>query len=111
VGSLSATNYNFRFATGTLVITQAVPLVTVTSLLNPSGAGLSTSFRVSVSPGGTGSVTLYDGGVYLAVSNLNGTSATVTVRSLSVGSHSITAVVRGANYLATTSAAIVQTVH
>ena len=109
-GTLAATNYSFHFVNGTLRITQATPTITLVSMANPSVSGARTSFRATVSPGGTGTVMLYDGGAYLGSASLNGTIATVTV-TLRTGPHSLTATVSGANYVPATSSAVVQTVN
>jgi hypothetical protein len=88
--------------------------VALTSSLNPSNFGQSVTFTATVtgvSP--TGTVTFKDGVTVLGTGTLNGSGqATFTTSSLSVGSHSITAVYSGdVNNAAATSAVLTQVVN
>ena len=94
------------------------PVLSLTSSLNPSTAGRSVTFTAGVSGSrgtATGTVDFRDGGN--AISGCTGLtlasgSATCSTASLSTGSRSITARYNGdSNYLATTSAALTQTVN
>src|SRR5258708_11563437 len=59
----------------------------------------------------TGNVTFFDGGTSLGSVNLSGSSAQLTLASLSLGSHSITAKYNGdSNYTASSSATLTQSV-
>ncbi len=89
--------------------------VSIASSANPSTAGQSVTFTAAVggSSAGTptGTVAFKDGAVALASTSLNGGSASVTTSTLSVGSHSITAVYSGdGNFTGSTSATLTQTV-
>jgi hypothetical protein len=85
------------------------------SSVNPSYTGQTVTFTATVSGSGTtatGTVTFLDGFQTLGTANLNGAgAATVSTSSLSLGTHSITAVYAGdSNYFGSTSAALSQTV-
>ncbi len=133
VGSLSAANYSFAYASGTLAIKQAAPAVTValTSGTNPAfvqnpitftaAVGFATVPSSSTLPGPTSAVTFFDGatpitacsGVTLsAYSSATGTAtAACAVSTLAAGSHSITATYSGdTNFTAGTSNASSETV-
>jgi len=91
---------------------------TVSSAPNPSTQGNSVVFTVAVSSGGnnppTGAVSLLDSGTLIGAASLVGStgSGTFTTSSLSIGSHTITAVYPGdLNNAASTSAALVQVVN
>jgi len=91
--------------------TTATP--TLTSSVNPSAYGQSTTFTATLPAGTTGSVTFKDGGTTLGTGTLSGGTATTSASALAVGSgHSITAVYGGdGNYNTATSAALTQTVN
>src|SRR5262249_50816257 len=90
---------------------------TTTSLVssrNPSIFGDPVTFTASVSgAGATGTVTFKDGSNVLGTSTLNGSAvATLTISTLAVGSHSITATYGGDTIFAgSTSSALVQLVN
>lgn len=93
------------------VVLQAVTTTTVTSSANPSTAGQSVRFDVTVapvSPGvGTplGTLTIKDGTTTLATSTLFDGRTSLTTSTLSVGTHEITAVYSGGdNFAGSTSA-------
>ena len=104
-------------APGTVLYTY-VPQTTATSTVssaNPSTFGQAVTLTATVSGSGgppTGTVTFKSGATTLGSSALNGSGqATFTTSSLSVGSHSITAIYSGnASFTASTSAAIIQVV-
>jgi len=79
------------------------------SSLNPSGVGQTVSFTATVTPQGTGlptgTVTFFDGPVNLGSPYLNGSGvALMSTSTLSVGTHSITAVYSGdSNFAGSTS--------
>ena len=79
---------------------------TVASSANPSRGGQPVTFTATVStPGGTpaGSVTFKDGTTVLAVRPLVGGRSTLTLRTLTAGAHSITAVYSGSSTFASSS--------
>ncbi|MGE5644792.1 MAG: DUF4082 domain-containing protein [Acidobacteriota bacterium] len=87
---------------------------TVSSSANPSTSGQAVTFTANVtatSGTATGSVQFRDGSTVLGTGTLSGGRATLSVSSLAVGSHSITAVYAGdSTHNASTSAALTQTV-
>ena len=88
---------------------------TLSSSSNPSASGASVTFTATVAGAGatpTGTVTFKDGGATLGSGTLNGSGqATFSTSSLSVGTHSITAVYGGdSNYSGSTSPVLTQTV-
>src|SRR5262249_3481327 len=85
----------------------------VTSSVNPAVSGQSVTFSAIVSanaPGSgtpTGTVTFYDGAIALGTSTLNSNAkATLTISTLSVGTHAITAVYSGDTNFATSTALV-----
>ncbi|HEY6269889.1 MAG TPA: Ig-like domain repeat protein [Candidatus Acidoferrum sp.] len=125
VGSHSITakysgDTNFTASTSAAVtqtVNQASTTTTVGSNLNPATFGQSITFttavQTSTSGAPTGTVTLMDGTTSLGTSSLSsGGTAQLTVGGLSAGSHSITAAYSGdANFTASTSTALVETVN
>jgi hypothetical protein len=96
-------------------LTQTVKAQTSTALSSSSTtptAGQAVTFTASVTPAGaTGTVQFLDGPTVLGTSPVNGGSATLSVSTLSVGAHSITAVYSGdANDTGSTSTAVSVTV-
>jgi Bacterial Ig-like domain (group 3)/Autotransporter beta-domain/Immunoglobulin I-set domain len=87
---------------------------TLVSSLNPSAVGQTVTFTATVTGNSpTGSVTFKDGGATLGTATLGGSGqAMFSTSSLSIGSHSITAVYSGdAGNTPATSAALGQTVN
>ncbi len=97
-------------------VTQAGTTTAVASSLNPAVVGQTVTFTATVSPttGGTptGTVTFSDGTVVLGTSLLSGAAvATLTITSLTLGTHAITATYGGdLNYTGGTSNNLVETV-
>ena len=95
-------------------MTAAGTATTLGATPNPASFGSSVTFTATVaSLGGTpaGSVSFLDGATALGSGTLNAGQATLVTSSLSVGSHSITAVYAAtANFTASTSAAVAETV-
>jgi LmbE family N-acetylglucosaminyl deacetylase len=110
-GSLSAANYSFSFASGTLTVTPASTITSVASSANPSTYGASVILTATVvsSTSGTptGLVTFKDGTTILGMGSLSGgtpNTATYVTSSLGLGSHSITAAYGGdANFTTSTT--------
>ncbi|QIY66078.2 Ig-like domain repeat protein [Streptomyces sp. RPA4-2] len=111
-------NYN---TSTSLIDTQTVNKANTSTALtaspNPSGSGQAvtlTATVAAVAPGGgtpTGTVSFFDGATLLGTGALSGGVATFTTSSLSVGSHSLTAVYGGSgSYNGSTSPAVTQTV-
>jgi len=96
---------------GNFVINKATPTVTLSSSLNPSGAGKSVTFTAAVPSSATGAVTFYDGSTTLGTGTLSGGSVTLSTSALPAGSNSITAAYGGdSNNNAASSGALIQTV-
>jgi hypothetical protein len=122
VGSHSITatyNGDTNFTTSTSApLTQTVNLnpsaTALTSSVNPTVFGQSTTFTATVTGAGapTGTVAFMDGATLLGTSPLGGGVATFSTASLAVGTHSITAVYSGdSSFAASTSAPLTQTVN
>ena len=99
----------------TQTVNQASTTTALVSGTNPSAFGQTVTFTASVQSSSsgtpTGNVTFLDGGTSLGSVSLSGTSAQLTLASLSLGSHSITAKYNGdSNYSASSSASITQSV-
>ncbi len=102
-------------AASTQTVNQSYTMTAVASNLSPSAFGQPVTFTASIRlPFGgipTGSVTFFDGSVSIGSANLSGTSAQLTLTSLSRGSHSISAQYNGdSNFTASSSSTSVQTV-
>jgi hypothetical protein len=119
-GVTIANNFNIIPATLQLSgtgIGQPTTTTTIASSANPSVYGQAPTLSSSVSASSgtgtpTGSVTFDDGTNALGTTSLSGAQAAVTVSSLSVGPHSITAAYSGdSNFLASTSSALSQVVN
>ena len=98
------------------VVNKAATTIALASSLNPSNYGQSVTFTASVTPqfSGTvkGTVTFYDGTTALRTVRLSGGVAQFTTSKLTSGTHSITATYNGnANFIGSTSPALVQTVN
>ncbi|HWE02045.1 MAG TPA: Ig-like domain repeat protein [Tepidisphaeraceae bacterium] len=122
IKAVYADDANFAASTSaalTQVVTRDATKTVVTSSAKPSVAGQSVTFTATVSavaPGSgtpTGNVKFMDGSTVLATVALSSSGkATYATSRLSVASHTITAVyVDDANFAASTSAALTQTVN
>jgi hypothetical protein len=97
-------------ASATTTTTQAATITTLTAAPDPSVFGQAITLTASVSaipPGAgtpTGTVSFFDGAALLGTGTLGGGVATLTSSSLTVGSHSLTAVYSGdADFTSSTS--------
>ena len=94
-----------------LTVNKGSPTMTVSSSSTLSNYGAAIALTATVSSGPIGTVTFFDGATSLGTATLQGTAATFTSSTLSVGVHSITASWAGnSNLNAVTSSAITQTV-
>jgi len=103
-------------AVDTVTINQASTTAMVGSSTNPAAFNQSVTFSATVAPayGGaaTGTFTFFDGSTSLGTASVSNNAAQLTVSTLSVGSHSITAKYSGdANLTTSTSAVLTQTVN
>jgi hypothetical protein len=108
---------DFNYAPGTsAALTQTVSKtainVSLTSSPNPSPAQQVLALMVTLSaPGATGTFQFMEGTTVLGTATLNFASTAITLSTLPVGTHSITAVYSGdSNFLSTTSAVLTQTI-
>jgi hypothetical protein len=109
---------NFTASTSTVVtetVNQATTTTTVASNLNPAAFGQAVVFTATVQPnaGGTatGTVTFLDGTTSLGTASVSSNAAQLSLSSLSVGSHFITAKYNGDNnFSLSTSVPLTQTV-
>jgi hypothetical protein len=97
-------------------VKKAASTTTLRSSLNPSKKGQAVTFTATVAPGAgpTGTVTFKDGTKVLGTVALNTVTnqAAITKSTLTVGTHSITAIYAGdANFQPSTSAIVKQVVH
>lgn len=99
--------------TNDFLIDQATSTTTLSANINPSCFGDNVTLTATILPGvATGTVTFFDGVTSLGTTAISGGTAALVISSLSVGSHSITAVYSGdSDYLTSTSAAITQDVN
>jgi hypothetical protein len=92
-----------------------VPTTALASSPNPSTVGQSVIFTATVSVNAgtpTGTVTFYDGATAIGTGPLSSGTATFSTASLSIGSHSITAVYGGdSNFATSKSSVLTQTVN
>jgi uncharacterized repeat protein (TIGR03803 family) len=97
------------------VISKATTTTTLASSLNPSKVGQSVTFTASVAPefSGkvTGTVTFYDGTTLLKTVYVSGGVAKLTTKTLTSGTHTITATYNGSTSFSGSSALLTQTVH
>jgi len=96
-------------------VNSASSATTVSSSANPVAFGQSVVFSATIQPtfggGATGTVTFLDGAVTLGSSPVSGNAGQLSLSSLAVGSHSITAKYSGdTNVAGSTSATLTQTV-
>jgi hypothetical protein len=114
--SLTATysgDSNYLTTTGNL--TQNVNKAASTTSLGNTPAtstfGQLVALTANVTPGATGTVTFFDGSTSLGGVTFTSSPVTLTVSSLAIGSHSVTAVYSGdTNFQTSTSTAVTQTV-
>jgi hypothetical protein len=120
--SITATyNGNTFFSVSTSApLTQTVNLpattTTLASNVNPAAYGQTLSLVATVQPSGggnaTGSVTFFDGSTSLGTSTVSNNLAQLTVPTLSVGSHTLTAQYSGdSKFAASTSAPVTETIN
>jgi len=94
-------------------VKKAVTKTTLVSSLNPSKSGNAVTFTATVTAGAAGTVTFKDGSATLGTASINSSThkAAINKSTLTVGTHSISAVYAGnANYATSTSAVLKQVV-
>ena len=105
-------NFNPSSASVTETVTVIATSTSLTASPNPAGQGQTVTLTATVTtPGGApgGSVVFEDGGTSLGSATLNSSGvATFTISTLSVGTHSLTAVYAGGGSLGTSTSPVVQ---
>jgi Bacterial Ig-like domain (group 3)/FG-GAP-like repeat len=96
-------NYN---PSSSNALTATISNVVLSSSLNPSIYNQSVTFTATLLPSKTGTVVFFDGSNSIGASVITGATATLTISSLLVGSHNITA-----QYNSDTSQVLVQVVN
>ena len=91
-----------NFAPSSTFITQTVSLASSAVLLssssNPLTFGNFVTFTASIASGATGTITFIDGATVIGTKTVNAGIATISINSLSVGSHAIRAEYNGDSY-------------
>ena len=97
----------------TQTVSKANSTTTIASNNNPSIFGQNVTLRATVSPSGaTGTVQFFDGATLLGAPTLSSGTASLSISTLSTGSHSITATYSGdAHYATSSSSALSQVVN
>lgn len=100
-------------STITQIVQQGASTTSLTSDVNPSSAGQTITLTAAVSGGtASGTITFTDGSTSLGIAAVSNNHGQITISSLAVGAHSITASYSGdSNLLASTSSALTQTVN
>ena len=109
------TNFSGSNASLSQTVNQASTSTALSSSLNPSGFSQSVTFSANVTSGATGSITgsvmFKDGNTVLGTVNLANGSASITLSSLAVGGHSITATYSGDSTFSGSNASLSQAVN
>lgn len=106
-----ASDLSSTSSTLTQTVNKASTSVNLVSTVNPTTFGQPTTFTATINNTGTGSITFMDGSNTLSTVPLTGNSASYAATSLSIGSHSITAVYSGdTSFAGATSNTVSQTV-
>ena len=112
IAGLNSRDYLLGFVPGTLTVTKATPVVTVTSSPNPSTYGSSVTFTAMVPLDATGTVTFSDGATTLGTGTIASGQATLTISTFAPATHVIAAQYAGnTNYNGATSATLSQVVN
>jgi hypothetical protein len=88
-----------RSSAASQIVNQAATTTTVTSSENPAPRGTAVTFTAAVTPAytgtATGTVTFQEGSTTLETVNLSGGTASLTISTLGLGTHTITATYNG----------------
>ncbi|MBS1801213.1 MAG: Ig-like domain repeat protein [Acidobacteria bacterium] len=105
------TNNNPASGSTTQAVSKATPAISLISSLNPSTFNQPVTFTATVPVTATGTITFFDGAGALGSSAVVGGTAAITISTLTVGSHPITATYSGdPNNNGVTSAPLAQVV-
>ena len=106
--SAGSTNSN----TATITVNLAASTTSLAASPNPSLAGQAVMLTATVTAGATGSVTFLDGANSIGTATLSAGTATLSISTLAVGSHSLTATYGGdLHFSGSTSTAVTQVVN
>lgn len=96
LGGAAAGNYTLTGASGSVIITPAIPAIVLTSSQNPSLCNTSVSFTATLPAYATGTVQFLTNGVAFDMETLiDGTAGSVVTTLLPVGTSTITAAYSG----------------
>jgi YVTN family beta-propeller protein len=111
VAGLTSANYVIAFLPGTLTVAITPTTTTVTPSPGSPQYGDTVTLTATVAPSGvTGTVSFYDGSVYLGNSNVSGGVATLATATLNAGAHTIMGIYGGDASYASSSATTTLTV-
>ena len=111
VSGLTSQNYVLAFVPGTLTVVPSASTTTLAASPNSSQYGDPATLTATVTPSATGTVSFYDGSVFLGQSSVTGGVATLSTTTLNVGMHTITATYNGdATYASSMSGSATVTV-
>jgi Bacterial Ig-like domain (group 3)/MBG domain (YGX type)/FG-GAP-like repeat len=111
VTGLSSTNYSITFVPGTLTVVPTSSMTTLTASPNSPQYGDPVTLTATVPSGATGTVSFYEGSVFLGQGTVTGGVATLITTTLNAGTHTVTAIYNGdATYASSTSAPVTVTV-
>ncbi len=95
VSGLTSQNYVLAFVPGTLTVVPASSRTTLATSSNSSQYGDQVTLTATVTSGATGTASFYDGSVYLGQGAVTAGVATLSMTTLNVGTHTITATYNG----------------
>jgi hypothetical protein len=95
VSGLDSANYTIAFAPGTLTVTAATSTTTLVASPSSTQYGNPVTLTATVTSGATGTVSFYDGLVFLGTGQVTNGVATLTTTTLAAGTHTVTAVYNG----------------
>jgi Bacterial Ig-like domain (group 3)/MBG domain (YGX type) len=96
VTGLDSANYVLAFLPGTLTVVPTPTTTTLTASPSTPEYGDPITLTATVAPSGaTGSVSFFDGSIYLGDGTVAGGVATLTTSTLNAGTHTITAIYNG----------------
>ncbi|RSL17574.1 VCBS repeat protein [Edaphobacter aggregans] len=106
-------NNNPATSPATIVtVNKGTPTIGLSSSLNPSASNQPVTFTATAPTGATGTINFLDGSTPLGTGTLANGQASVTVPTMTAGTHTITASYAGdSSYTAATSAPLIQTVN
>ena len=111
VNGLTSQNYLIAFVPGTLTVSITPTMTTLVASATSTQYGDPVTLTATVTSGATGTVSFYDGSVFLGTGQITNGVGTLTTTTLVAGSHSVTAIYNGdATYASSQSSPLVITV-